>query len=110
MGIVVYAAIAALFYVFSVVIYRAFLSPLAKFPGPKLAASTQAYEMYFDLMQKARFPWQIAKLHETYGESKYCLYDQNVLTVKDLLFASPPTSYISAIQLLWRPYSPLRSS
>lgn len=50
-----------------VVVYRAYLHPLAKVPGPKLAAVTQCYEMYFDLIQKARMPWQIQKLHEIYG-------------------------------------------
>jgi len=48
-------------------IYRAYFSPLSKIPGPKLAAMTQCYEMYYDLIQAARFPWQIKRLHELYG-------------------------------------------
>lgn len=54
-------------YAFGVAIYRLYFSPLAKVPGPKLAAITQGYEIYFDLIEKARFPWQIKKLHEKYG-------------------------------------------
>ncbi|KAF1949520.1 putative cytochrome P450 [Byssothecium circinans] len=62
-----WAIIAGLLYILALAIYRAFLSPLAKVPGPKLAAMTQGYEMYYDLIEKARFPWQIQKLHDAYG-------------------------------------------
>ncbi|KAL8698773.1 MAG: hypothetical protein Q9201_006387 [Fulgogasparrea decipioides] len=55
------------FYVGILVVYRLFLSPLAKVPGPKLAALTHFYEIYFDLVQKARFPWKIEELHKSYG-------------------------------------------
>lgn len=48
--------------------YRAFLSPLAKVPGPRLAAFSRGYEMYYDLWQKARFPWKIQDLHARYGK------------------------------------------
>lgn len=60
-------ALASISYLLVKVLYRVFLSPLAKIPGPKLAAATQMYEMYFDLIQKARFPWQIEALHARYG-------------------------------------------
>lgn len=48
-------------------IYRLYLSPLAAIPGPKIAALSGMYEMYFDLIEKARFPWKIEYLHERYG-------------------------------------------
>ena len=47
--------------------YRLFLSPLARVPGPKVAAFTGWYEIYHDLVRPARFPWQIKALHEKYG-------------------------------------------
>ena len=49
------------------VVYRLYLSPLAKIPGPRAAALTGAYEMYYDLIEKARFPWKIEELHKEYG-------------------------------------------
>ena len=64
MGIVL---LGVCFYALIVRVYRAFLNPLSKIPGPKLATITQGYEMYFDLVQKARFPWHLRKLHEQYG-------------------------------------------
>ncbi|MCJ1423294.1 hypothetical protein MMC29_001176 [Sticta canariensis] len=49
-----------------VVIYRLFLSPLAKFPGPKLAAATSWYEAFFDLRSK-NFPDVLSDFHDKYG-------------------------------------------
>lgn len=51
--------------------YRLFFHPLAKFPGPKLAAATYWYECYADLII-GPFPGQgayhIERLHKRYGE------------------------------------------
>jgi hypothetical protein len=59
----------ATLYAVTKVIYRLYLSPLSKVPGPKLAAITQGYEMYYDLIEKARFPWHIEALHKVYGKT-----------------------------------------
>jgi len=67
--LIIPAALAFFFYGLTIAIYRAYCSPLSKIPGPKLAAMTQCYEMYYDLIKKARFPWQIQKLHDLYGMS-----------------------------------------
>ena len=48
--------------------YRLFLSPLAKFPGPKLAALTRKYESYYEAVQNYEYLWKIKKLHRQYGE------------------------------------------
>jgi hypothetical protein len=46
---------------------RLVLSPIAKFPGPKLAAFTFWYEFYYDVVQGGRYTWKIGELHERYG-------------------------------------------
>ena len=48
-------------------VYRLFFSPLATFPGPKLAALTLWYEFYYDVVKRGRYTWKIAELHERYG-------------------------------------------
>lgn len=48
--------------------YRVFLSPLAKIPGPKIAAITSMYELYYDLVREGQFPWKLQELHRQYGE------------------------------------------
>ncbi len=48
--------------------YRLYLSPLAKFPGPKLAALTLWYEFYHDVIKGGKYTWEIAKMHERYGK------------------------------------------
>jgi hypothetical protein len=49
-------------------VHRLYLGPLARFPGPKLAALTNWYEFYYDVVRQGEFTWQIQKLHKEYGE------------------------------------------
>jgi hypothetical protein len=58
-----------LLYTASLVFYRLYWSPLAKFPGPKLAAATQWYETYYELISGGggNFTRQIKKMHDKYG-------------------------------------------
>lgn len=56
-----------LIYFASLVIYRLYWSPLAKIPGPKLAAATFWYEFYYDVVRRGRYTWKIGELHEEYG-------------------------------------------
>lgn len=59
---------AAALYGVGLVVYRLFLSPLAKFPGPKLAALTRKYEYYYEAHLNYEYLWKIKQLHKKYGK------------------------------------------
>ena len=54
-------------YVIGLVFYRLYLSPISTFPGPKIAAVTWWYELYYDVFQKGKYIYQIEKMHDKYG-------------------------------------------
>ncbi|MCJ1348128.1 hypothetical protein MMC31_006359, partial [Peltigera leucophlebia] len=60
-------ATSAVVYGFSLAIYRLLFSPIARFPGPKLAALTNLYEFYYDFFGNGKYIFQIEKMHEKYG-------------------------------------------
>lgn len=64
-----WAAVAAtaLAYLASLIFYRLLLHPLARFPGPRLAAVTRYYEGYFDVVLNGQYTFKIAELHRRYG-------------------------------------------
>lgn len=61
-SILVYAV-----YLVGLVIYRLFLHPLARFPGPKYAAISRWHEFYFDVVKNGRFTFAIEDWHKQYG-------------------------------------------
>lgn len=56
-----------LWYLAVLAIYRLYFSPLAKFPGPKLAALTRWYEFYYEVIHNGQFLFHTRHLHERYG-------------------------------------------
>lgn len=79
--IVILAAVA--FETFKVV-YRLYLSPLAGFPVPKLAAVTNLYAGYYDLFCGGSFIKKLPALHKQYGALvsqclRYLCVDDNTI-------------------------------
>lgn len=60
------ALIVAAYYA-SVAFYRLYLHPLAKFPGPKLAAVTRLYEAWYDVVLDGQYTFRIEDMHRQYG-------------------------------------------
>lgn len=56
-----------LVYLLGLVVYRLYFSPLAHFPGSKLAAATGWYETYLDVFKGGQFIFQLEKWHQQYG-------------------------------------------
>lgn len=56
--------------------YRLYLHPIAKFPGPKLAAFTRYYEAYYDVFRGGQYTFKIAEMHRKYGEPWLCHYSE----------------------------------
>jgi len=48
-------------------VWRLFLSPIAKFPGSKLAAVTFWYEFYYDAVKGGAYVYEIERMHKQYG-------------------------------------------
>jgi hypothetical protein len=59
--------ITVIIYIVGLAIYRLYLSPLAKFPGPRLAALTTWYNAYYDLIAGGQFVWETERMHKKYG-------------------------------------------
>lgn len=61
---------ALLVYGAALTIYRLYFHPLAKFPGPKIAAITRWYEAYYDVALDGRYEKRIIEFHRKYGKSR----------------------------------------
>lgn len=62
-----FAVASCVVYCMVVAVYRLHFSPIAKFPGPKLAALTLWYEFYYDVVKRGQYTWEIKRMHEQYG-------------------------------------------
>jgi hypothetical protein len=58
---------ALILYGIILVIYRLVFSPLARFPGPKIAAATGWYELYHDVVKPGQYFYKINEFHDKYG-------------------------------------------
>ena len=67
--IFLFLLISAFLYIIGVVIYRSYLHPLAKIPGPRLAALTFLPEFYYNYLNDGSFLWKIKEWHDRYGTS-----------------------------------------
>lgn len=54
-------------YLLALAFHRLYLDPLAKFPGPKLAALSRWYEFYYDVVLRGQFTFHVKELHQRYG-------------------------------------------
>ncbi|KAJ8118418.1 hypothetical protein OPT61_g611 [Boeremia exigua] len=48
-------------------VYQLYFSPLSRFPGPKIAAVTLWYEIYYDVFKCGRYWVEVQKMHERHG-------------------------------------------
>lgn len=65
-------ATAIVVYFTSLILYRLLFHPLARFPGPKLAAITRYVEGYYDVVLGGQYTWKIAEMHRKYGKNYPC--------------------------------------
>ncbi|MCJ1469746.1 hypothetical protein MMC07_008388 [Pseudocyphellaria aurata] len=54
-------------YIIGLGVYRLWLSPIASFPGPKLAALTGWYEFYYDVIFNGSYLYKIEEMHRQFG-------------------------------------------
>ncbi|KAI1311466.1 trichodiene oxygenase [Xylaria venustula] len=54
-------------YLLSLVVHRLFWHPLARFPGPKLAAVKRYVEAHYDLVCNGQYTFKISEMHKKYG-------------------------------------------
>ncbi|KAG5975396.1 hypothetical protein E4U55_007703 [Claviceps digitariae] len=62
-----WALVLGVLYYAVLIVYRLYFHPLAKIPGPRLAAATSWYEFYYDVVGRGVFCWEIKRMHDRYG-------------------------------------------
>jgi hypothetical protein len=66
-----------LLYRIALAVYRLKLHPLAKFPGPSIAAETSLYEAYHEIVLNGQYSAKISELHDRYGTWSVISYSYN---------------------------------
>lgn len=66
-GVLPLLAASIISYVITLAVHRLYLHPLAKFPGPRIAAVTSWYEGYYEIVKNGQYSRKISKLHDEYG-------------------------------------------
>ncbi|KAI1258580.1 putative cytochrome P450 [Xylariaceae sp. FL1019] len=66
-AIVATSVVVYISYLAGLVFYRLYLSPLSQFPGPKLAIISKWYELYYDVILRGQYTFQIQRMHKIYG-------------------------------------------
>ena len=61
-------AVLFILYIFALYVYRMYFDQLSHIPGPKLAAASLWYEFYYDVVKRGQYTFEIAKMHEKYGQ------------------------------------------
>lgn len=78
-------------YLAGLTIYRLFFSPLAGFPGPKIAAATGFYETYYDVVLNGQYVFKIKEMHEKYGQSVRMLNRRSPKQQRRLIYDTKST-------------------
>lgn len=94
--VIIVALCSCILYLACNALYNLYFHPLAKFPGPRLAASTKLYEFYYDVIQGGQFFYEIQRMHTIYGRLLRLLMTSTNLTLSEVqLFVSTQTSSTS---------------
>jgi hypothetical protein len=64
-----FVAIALVTWLFQRTVYRLYLHPLSKYPGPTAAVATTAWKAYIECVLNRSFSHVLRELHERYGMS-----------------------------------------
>ena len=87
--------------------YRLYLSPLARVPGPKLAAATTLYAAFYDVFYPAQYVFKIKRLHQQYGrlEIPEAMFFANAY-IGPIIRVSPHEVHVNDVEFLDPIYNP----